>query len=272
MGKTLINKLLVAENDGSEYFNYYKIEMNNETETVTEYMRGNSTIDPNNFRIVFKNAIADIQKTYQTKKQDCEVLHFIISGSVRFPEEIKNFVRTELGNNNILQTAILTIINKENKKCVTKEQYKTCTRIFTNSVPRLVPDFVRNEPKLNFVTRTKSIGDDLDDFCDKIADNKLENITGCYSFQLSLLTANHKKYLELKKKFGSPSVLKIHDGVQKPLVFPEIFREIENVQEIRRYFTSFQSRSPDVSEAEMARSESDSKYSAALCSRHTYIL
>ena len=145
--------------------------------------------------------------------------------------------------------------------CVTKEQYR---------------DFIKKGTKReriwNFKKVTKSIGDDLDDFCDKIADNKLENITGCNTFQLSLLTAHQKRYLELKKKFGTPSVLKIQNGAEKPLMFPEIFQEIENVEEIRRYFTSFLSKSPDVPEAEMARSESDSKYCVALCTRYTYIL
>ena len=243
VGNSFLHKLVISEDDGCELVHYARMDWGVEHSGIEKL----STID-----FYIKLAIKNISTLFQSNDSNCGVLHFIIAHWIYTEDhdKIKTTIQTELENYNISQPAILTILREQNYYLITKEKYD---------------EFHEKGSKIGPYTLTKSIGDDLDELCEKIAkENLVSDDTGPrgrgnYTFHLSLLTENHMKYLKYMKQ----------SNVLRQVLCR---RSVKNFHEVRQYYDTFNHEEYDVSEAEMAMSESKSKFCAALCCRFTYIL
>ena len=230
IGKYLVNKLIITENDSFDFIGSFTL-----SHSRGEYLQGSQSEEINVVLESIRGAIKKIPKN--------GLPHFIFAAwnHVENHPKIQLMIQNELKNSKRSQSFILTFVRKENYYCITKEKFI---------------ELNEKGGKIGPYTVKKSIGDDLEEFCEKIFKQELiDNDVGFrgrgnFSYHLSLLTDTQKEWLE---------------GKLYPPTMPPSHKS-------ERFRTSFKHSSFDVPEAEMIKSESTSKYCAALCVRSTYII
>ena len=164
------------------------------------------------------------------------MLHFIWAGNIYSEDrnEIKNLFKMEMKKQGIKQSMI-TFLHRQRWNCVTNEKNK---QIYIEGGKAIGRDYLE-----------KSIGDDLEDFLERIKNKKVQKEEtgpygdGVFTFHLAMLTPNEKRKLE-----------------------------IQDQQYKRTFWDGFVSGNPDVPKFEMDKSDSTSKYALSTCTRNTFII
>lgn len=238
IGMTLANKLIVSENG---YFDlcgvhsvagWWKIKERSSNIRILRYA---------------------FQKYFDNRSKS-DILHVIWASCTRECDrsDIMALIHAEMKIYSI-ESSIVTFLSMEKLMCLSKENHDSFFRDPRFQLREIIqfeytPNSFRNKSglEINPPSIGVSIGDDLDHFIGqiiKILNNEQSSAVlsekSIQSFQLTLLTDD-----EMHK-------LKTEDP---------------------QFLLSFSFGQPDVSEAEMAISESDSKYALFICSRKTVIV
>ena len=164
------------------------------------------------------------------------MVHFIWTGWTCLDgrNKIKNLFKMEMKKRGIKQSMI-TFLFRWRYNCVTNEKNKEI--------------YKQGGKVIGWNLVEKSIGDDLEDFLERIKNKKVQKEEtgpdgyGVETFHLAMLTPNEKRKLE-----------------------------IQDQQYKGTFLDGFGGLNPDVPKEEMDKSDSTSKYALSDCRRNTFII
>ena len=241
IGMTLANKFIVSEND---YFDLCGVH------SVAGWW--NIKERSSNIRIL-RNAF----QKYFDNRWKSDILHIIWASCTRERDrsDIMELINEEM-KTYLIETSIVTFLSMEKLRCFSKENHNSFFRDPKKKIVEI--EMTHNSFRERFMSTYESvlginppsigasIGDDHDHFIGQM---------------IKVLNKEHSTAVLSEKSIQSFQLTLLTDDEMHKL-------RTEDTQ----FLNSFSFGQPDVSETEMAISESDSKYALFICNRKTVIL